>query len=128
MSAHYKARLESHILELLGDLLEREAYDPRLEGVVVTGVELNEDNSVAKIFTMGGGEDAGKGLRKASSFLRAEIGRQLKLRSTPLLRFHEDRSLDRYNRIERILTDDPPAADDPPTPPALDGEDREPGS
>ncbi len=109
MAGHYKARLESHIFELLGDLLEREAYDPRLEGVVITSVELNDDNSVAKVFTMGGAEDSQKGLRKAGAFLRAEIGRKLKLRTAPLLRFHEDTSLDRYNRIEGILTDNPAA-------------------
>ncbi len=111
MSGHYKQRLESHIFELLTDLLAREARDPRLEGVVVTAVELNEDNSVAKIFTMGGGEGAPAGLRKAAAFLRGELGRFLKMRSAPELRFQEDESLDRYNRIEGLLATDPPPAE-----------------
>ncbi len=109
MSAHYKQRLESLILQLIGELIEREAYDPRLEGVVVTGVELNEDNSVAKVYTMGGGEDSFQGLRKAGSFLRAELGKRLKLRNAPMLRFHEDDSLDRYNRIDGLLDHEAPA-------------------
>jgi ribosome-binding factor A len=103
MSAHYKQRLESHIFELISDLLEREARDPRLEEVVVTGVELNEDYSVAKVYTMGGGEDAQAALRHAAAFLRSEVGRFLKMKSAPELRFHEDESLERYNRVEELL-------------------------
>jgi ribosome-binding factor A len=117
MSGHYKARLESHLFELITELLSQEAYDPRLEGVVITAVELNEDLSVAKVFTMGGGEDAQKGLRKAAAFLRSEVGKALRLRTAPALRFHEDRSLERYNRIEGILD-----ADGGPAPPPDGGE------
>jgi ribosome-binding factor A len=103
MSGHYKQRLESHIFELISDLLEREARDPRLEEVVVTGVELNEDYSVAKVYTMGGGDDAQAALRHAAAFLRSEVGRFLKMKSAPELRFHEDESLERYNRVEELL-------------------------
>ena len=52
MASHYKQRLENHLLEILADLLDREAKDPRIEGVVLTAVELNEDMSVAKVFYM----------------------------------------------------------------------------
>ena len=113
MTAHYKQRLESLIFQLIGELLEREAYDPRLEGIVVTSVELNDDNSVAKVYTMGGGEDAHKGLRKAGAFLRAELGKRLKLRNAPMLRFHEDDSLERYNRIDGLLGEEPARETDP---------------
>ena len=101
--SHYKQRLESHILEVLTDLLERETRDPRVAGVAVTAVELNEDSSVATVFYMGGGENAYKGLRKAASFLRGEVGRFLKMRTAPELRFRQDDSLDRFNRIDSLL-------------------------
>jgi ribosome-binding factor A len=110
MSGHYKQRLESHIFEILTDLLTRAVRDPRVEGVVVTGVELNDDYSVAKVYTMGGGDTAQRALRGAGSFLRGEVGRFLKMKNAPELRFYVDDSLDRYNRVEELLEDDPAAA------------------
>ena len=111
MTGHYKERLESHIFEVVSDLLAKEARDPRLEGIVVTGVELNEDHSVARIFTMGGDEEGQRALRHAAAFLRAEVGRFLKMKNSPVLRFFADESLDRYNRIQSLLDSDPPPAE-----------------
>lgn len=108
-----KRRLENHIMEVLSDLLAREVRDPRVEDVVITAVELNEDFSVAKVFTMGGGQNALRGLRQAAGFLRGGLGRTLKTKTAPELRFSEDHSLDRYNRVEALLE-----ADGPATPPA----------
>ncbi|MCP4546112.1 MAG: 30S ribosome-binding factor RbfA [bacterium] len=106
MAGHYKKRLESHIMEVLTELLERETRDPRVEGVVVTAVEINHDFSVAKVFFMGGEEEeALTGLKKAGPFLRGQVGRYLKMKTAPLLRFHEDTSLDQYNRVEDLLDD-----------------------
>ena len=90
-------------MEVLSDLITREARDPRLEGVVITAVALNDDNSVAKIYYMGGGENVSKGLRNAAPFLRGEVGRYLKMRFAPELRFSYDDSLERYNRLEDML-------------------------
>lgn len=113
MSSHTKRRLEHHILEVLTELIAREVRDPRAEDAVVTGVRLNDDNSVARVFVMGGGEEAIRGLRKAAGFLRGQLGRTLKVRTAPALRFEEDESLDRYNRIESLLEDPaPPSAPD----------------
>ena len=108
MCSHYKRRIENHILEILTDLLAREVRDPRAEDVVVTAVSLNEDSSVARVFYMGGTGNVQHGLDKASKFLRGEVGRFLKMRTAPELRFEEDHSLDRYNRIESVLDENPP--------------------
>lgn len=104
-----KRRLENHILEVLSDLLARDVRDPRVEDVVITAVELNEDYSVAKVFTMGGGPTALRGLRQAAGFLRGGLGRTLKTKTAPELRFREDHSLDQYNRVEALLEEDRPA-------------------
>jgi ribosome-binding factor A len=105
-----KRRLENHIMEVLSDLLLREVRDPRVEDVVVTAVELNDDFSVAKVFTMGGGPNALRGLRQAAGFLRGGLGRTLKTKTAPELRFREDHSLDQYNRVEALLDGEPGAA------------------
>jgi ribosome-binding factor A len=124
VSDHSKRRLENHIQEVLTDLFARELRDPRVEDVVITAVELNDDYSVAKVFVMGGGDSALRGLRKAGGYLRGAVGRTLKMRAAPELRFREDRSLDRYNRLESLLDTDAPAADPPgagPEAPAASG-------
>jgi ribosome-binding factor A len=42
-------------------------------------------------------------LNQASSFLRAELGRGLKVRKVPLLRFHYDDSLKRGSHINSLI-------------------------
>jgi ribosome-binding factor A len=113
-----KRRLENHIMEVLSDLLLREVRDPRVEDVVITAVELNDDFSVAKVFTMGGGPNALRGLRQAAGFLRGGLGRTLKTKTAPELRFREDRSLDQYNRVEALLDEAPDPAQAPASPAA----------
>ncbi|MBN2172227.1 MAG: 30S ribosome-binding factor RbfA [Candidatus Krumholzibacteriota bacterium] len=108
MAGHYKQRLETHIQEVLTDLIAREVRDPRVAGVVITAVELNDDLSVARVFYMrpvGVEADVAAGLRRAAAYLRGEVGRFLRMRTAPELRWREDRSLDRYNRIAGILAE-----------------------
>ncbi len=105
MNDRHKRRLESHIMEILAELMARELRDPRVEGAVVTAVNLNHDYSVARVFVMGGEANVLIGLGKAAGFLRGSLGRYLKMKSAPELRFETDKSLDRYNRIDGILED-----------------------
>ena len=106
-SSLIKRRLENHIMEVLSDLLLREVRDPRVEDLVVTAVELNDDFSVAKVYTMGGGPNALRGLRQAAGFLRGGLGRTLKTKTAPELRFREDHSLEQYNRVEALIDVEP---------------------
>ncbi len=108
MNDRHKRRLESHVMEVLTGLMERDLRDPRVEGAVVTAVSLNHDYSVARVFVMGGEANVLVGLGKAAGFLRGSLSRTLKMKSAPELRFEMDKSLDRYNRIDGILEDDPP--------------------
>ena len=51
----------------------------------------------------GVGESQIKGLAKASSYIRREIGQRIHLRTTPSLTFHPDSSLVYGARIESLL-------------------------
>lgn len=109
MGGHYKQRLENMILAELTSLVSREVRDPRLEDLVFTAASLNADFSVARISFMAdedAEEEVAEGLASASGFLRGEVGRALKLREAPELRFSPDDSLDRYNRIESVLSEE----------------------
>jgi ribosome-binding factor A len=103
-----KARLNSNLLETLASLLERRVRDPRVQGVTLTAVEVASDLAVADVYysVLEAGEPqriAQKGLENVAGFLRGEVGRLLHIRNAPALRFHFDASMERGNRIERLL-------------------------
>jgi ribosome-binding factor A len=88
----------------------RELRDPRLEGVLVSRVELTDDLQSARVYVrreLGGDEAAVKaalkGLGSAAGRLRKTAGQALGLRYAPELRFFYDESLDAVNRIEELL-------------------------
>lgn len=107
MSGHVKKRLEQQILEALTLLVEGEIRDPRVQDLVFTAVELNRDFSVARVYYMppvgGDARAVAAGLAKSSGFLRGLLGRQLGLREAPELRFQDDDTLDRVNRLDEVI-------------------------
>jgi phosphoesterase RecJ-like protein len=98
------------IRKALSDLLVREVKDPRVGLVTVTAVELNRDQSVARVFVSILGDDEERaasmqGLAKASGFLQRKLGGVLRLRQTPELRFLHDDAIARGSDIDQMLRD-----------------------
>ena len=91
----------------LSELLRREVRDPRVGMVTLTSVDVSPDFSHAKVlFTCldpAHVEEAGSGLRRAAGFLRSQLARRLKLYSTPELRFEYDESIERGDRLHRLI-------------------------
>jgi len=89
----------------------RGLQDPRLEGVLISRVELTDDLQQARVHVrrIVGGEDeravkaAIKALGAAAGRLRRVAGQALDLRYMPELRFFYDDSLDAVSRIEELL-------------------------
>jgi ribosome-binding factor A len=101
-------RVATLIQEALSDILRREIKDPRLEGVLITGVSLSRDLKTARIyFAPTGGaaraEGAAEGFEKARGFIKRTLGRELNLRYLPDLRFFYDTSFDYGERIEAVF-------------------------
>ncbi|MBF0380927.1 MAG: 30S ribosome-binding factor RbfA [Magnetococcales bacterium] len=88
-------------------LLGGEIHDPRLSGMVsITDVEMSRDLQYATVyFTMYGGEleDGLKGLNSSAGFIRRQLGRRLKMRRVPELRFKADHSMEQGEKIDRLL-------------------------
>jgi ribosome-binding factor A len=102
-------RLEEMIMHELGRILVQEIQDPRLELVTVSGVRLNTDLTVAEVlYTHGQSQvrhnDVQQGLDAARGYMRTLLGKRIKLRHVPELRFVWDSFLE-----ETIH--DPPIAD-----------------
>ena len=101
-------RLGNQILRALSELLRLEVKDPRLADVSLTVVDLTRDLSVAKIYFSLLEPDANpvpalEGLEKATGFLRRKLGRALKVRHVPELRFLHDDSAEQAVRISKLI-------------------------
>jgi len=91
----------------LSDLLRREVRDPRVGMITITAVDVSPDFSHAKVLytTLDPAhvEDAAKGLKRAAGFLRSQLARRIKLYTTPELRFEYDVSVERGDRLARLI-------------------------
>lgn len=122
-------RVGEQIREDLCMLLRTSAADPALESVTVTHVRMTRDLQNARVYYTARGDAAqrrraGRGLRRAASFLRGRLGRRLRLRHVPALTFAYDDSMEREQRIAHVLAElglDPPAS--PPEPDTVDAAD-----
>jgi ribosome-binding factor A len=112
MAERRPARVAHLVQSRLADLLLRDVKDPRLQGITVTAVRMTPDLRVARIYVRplaakeGDEVDTLRALRRATPFLRGEIGRGLKLRFTPELRFEYDSTPDTAQRVEELLRND----------------------
>jgi len=108
MTTRRQKRVSELIRQEIGEILEKEAADPRFYLVSVTAVEVSADLRHARVYvsTLGDAErraEALRGLRHAARFLRRQLGARLSLRYIPELKFYLDDSLERGARIEELL-------------------------
>jgi ribosome-binding factor A len=101
------AQMADQIMQVLSMILIQETEDPVLALTTVTGVRLNRDFSIAEVlYTHIRGRTAeaeiDKALHRAKGFLRTRLGKELKLRAIPDLRFTWDTFL------EDMVYDAPP--------------------
>ena len=110
-------RVEGRIRAILGELLLRAIRDPRLQNVTVTEVTLDPELVYADVYVNALGEEERApevlvGLARANGFLRREVGRRLRVRVVPELRFHWDAVLEQGARMDELINslDIPPEA------------------
>ena len=99
----------------LGDLIQREVSelirlevrDPRVGMITITSVDVSPDIAHAKIFfTVLEKEklqDTLEGLKRSAGFLRAQLAKRIKMYTTPELRFVYDESVERGDRLSRLI-------------------------
>jgi ribosome-binding factor A len=100
------ARLNEQLKRELSALIRTEVRDPRVGLVTITGVDVARDLGSAKVYVRTTDEDRDatiEGLTAAAPFLRTLLGRVLRIRRVPELRFQTDRSLEHARRIEDVL-------------------------
>ena len=103
-------RVAEMVLRELSQMLLRDLKDPRLRGVTLTSVRMSDDLRHGRVFFShleghATANEAIKGFRSASGFIRRQIGRSLALRFTPEFDFEFDPGPETAARIESLLRD-----------------------
>lgn len=106
------ARIADFLKRELGTLIQLQLRDPRLGMVSVTDAEVSRDLSYAKVYVTVMGKNSAEEakeslavLNKAAGFLRSQVAKSNNARTTPQLRFYYDSSIDRGQRLSKLIQD-----------------------
>lgn len=99
-------RVAQQIQRALSELIRREVRDPRLGMVTLTEVRMSSDLGYAQVYYSVLGADqhqAQEILDSAAEMLRGPLGRALKLRHAPELRFVADELIESGARLSALI-------------------------
>ncbi|KMK51768.1 ribosome-binding factor A [[Actinobacillus] muris] len=104
-------RVAQELQKEIAVILQREVKDPRIGMVTVSDVEISRDLAYAKVFVtflFDNDEQAVErgleGLNKAAGYIRTLVGKAMRLRIVPELRFVYDQSLVEGMRMSNLVT------------------------
>ncbi len=104
-------RVAQELQKEIAIILQREVKDPRIGMVTVPDVEISRDLAYAKVFVTflfdsdeSAVERGLEGLNKASGYIRTLVGKAMRLRIVPELRFVYDQSLVEGMRMSNLVT------------------------
>lgn len=110
MPSQRQLRAGELIRHALVDILQRkELRDSDLTGVdiTITEVRASPDLKNARVYVaplaQGDKEKVAKAMNRCASFLRGQLGREIEMKNTPVLRFVADDSFDQASRIDDLL-------------------------
>lgn len=102
-------RVTEQVHHELAEMIRAEVKDPRVGMVTVTGVELTPDYAYATVWFTVLPDDPDTvaatlaGLRRAAGFLRSQLGRRVRIHTTPELRFVHDTSTARGMSMSKLI-------------------------
>ncbi|MGL4460508.1 MAG: 30S ribosome-binding factor RbfA [Plesiomonas shigelloides] len=103
-------RVAQELQKEIAVILQREVKNPQIGMVTVSGVEVSRDLAYAKIFVTflfddQDAIDSGlKSLRESTGYIRTLVGKAMRLRIVPELRFEYDRSLTEGMRMSNLVS------------------------
>ena len=102
--------LEKSLIREINNIIYRKINDPRIKFVTITRIKVSSDLKYADIFvTIFNDTDqqkkALKGLKNATKFIRGELGKDLKLRYVPNIKFIIDEDLEHQYKLLEIITE-----------------------
>src|SRR5687767_6094159 len=115
-SFHRTDRVSAQLRRDIGQIVHQAVREHGLPSVSVSDVEVTRDLAHAKVFVTAlraeQGPAAVKALKEIAPELRYQLGKAVRMRHVPELHFHYDDSVDKGERIDRLLRENPtPPAD-----------------
>ena len=101
-------KIAERIRDDLSEMLLYEIDDPRLQGVMITDVNVDRELYYANIYVsaLEGKERSAEilaGLENASGYMRHALSQSIELRTFPKLRFFWDHTPEKADRVETLL-------------------------
>lgn len=101
-------RVGDQIKREISEILQKEMRDPGLGFITITAVEVSADLKQASAFysVLGTEEqkrNSGLALQRAAGFIQQQIGKRIRMKYLPRLRFQYDQSLEYGEKIDRLL-------------------------
>ena len=108
MTSDRMRRVDEAMREVLSDAITSDLKDPRVGFVTVTAVQTSPDLRHARVYVSVMGTPSQQqrtldGLRSAHGFLQGRVAGELRLKNTPALDFVIDETVERADRINRLL-------------------------
>ena len=106
------SRVGHELQKEIAIILQREIKDPRLGMVTVSGVDISRDLSYAKVFVTFLNDDDPQVIEQglnvlndAKGYIRTLIGKAMRLRIIPEIKFFYDESLFKGMQMQRLVQD-----------------------
>lgn len=101
-----KDKMNNIIQRELSDILQTEVKDPSIGFCTITGVDVTNDLSIAKIYVSFLNKNTKKSMdamERSKGFIRSLLAKRLTIRKCPELHFILDNSLEYGNKIDNII-------------------------
>ncbi|MEH6453620.1 MAG: 30S ribosome-binding factor RbfA [Psychromonas sp.] len=104
------SRVSQQVQKELARILQQEVKDPRIGMVTISGVDITRDLAYAKVFvtflTIGDqtNDESLEGLNSAAGYIRKLLGKAMRLRIVPEVRFCFDETLTEGLRISELVS------------------------
>ena len=103
-------RIRKTLMKEIADIIQREIRDPKIAGVVsIVDVEMSQDNSYAKVIYSVFSQDKDKQAQTVEALnshkpqIRYELGKRIRLRHTPDLKFIASDTLEKGSEVANLI-------------------------
>ena len=109
MASFRNEKIRKTLMKEISDIIQKKLNDSRIGGVVsITDLEVAHDNSYAKVYYSVFAPDDVKektidAIEEDAPKIRYEVGRRIRLRLTPELKFILDNSIERGAKVTELI-------------------------
>lgn len=101
-------RLEQDVKVALSQIITYDVKEPSVTGIIsVTDVKITPDQKYAKVYVSVYGkenkEKVVEALKKATGFIKLELGKKVRMRNIPSLQFELDDSMEYGAKMDKLI-------------------------